>query len=331
MKNSTFVLKSIIVVAAMLSCSALVHGQQRKFVSSTGNDANNCLRPTPCRTLQRGHDSVAAGGEVVALDSAGYGTLSITKSVTITGVGVHAAVTATGGADGVTITAAGATVILRELTITGTGTGFDGVRVNDAATVYIERCVITSFTNHGIDYTTPNCLFITDTVVRSNGQSGLQVITPLGATARINVDNSRFERNGFYGIGLVDSTIEASITNSIMSENGDGGLEVSSYVISGDKRVNVTHSTAANNGGDGFFVGGFGALELNIEYSTARGNAGSGMVVGSDDTIRVSNSVSTNNATGFNNAGGTFESRGNNTIAGNTNPNVGVISSLPAQ
>lgn len=331
MNKSSFAFKSIVVAAGMLLCSALAHGQQRTFVSSTGNDANNCLRPTPCRTLQRGHNAVAAAGEVVALDSAGYGTLSITKSVTITGVGVHAAVTASGGADGVTITAAGATVILRELTITGTDTGLNGVRVNDAATVYIERCVITSFTNNGIDYTTHNRLFITDTVVRSNGQSGLQVIAPLGATARINVDGSRFERNGFYGIGLVDSTIEASITNSIMSENGDGGLEVSSYVISGDKRVNVTHSTAANNGGDGFFVGGFGALELNIEYSVARGNAGGGMVVAGEDTIRISNSVSTNNDTGFNNAGGTFESRGNNTVAGNTNPNVGAITPLPAQ
>lgn len=331
MNKSSFILKSIVVVAGMLLCSALAHGQQRTFVASTGNDANNCLRPTPCRTLQRGHNTVAANGEVVALDSAGYGTLSITKSVTITGVGVHAAVTASGGADGVTITAAGATVILRELTITGTGTGSDGVRVSNAATVYIERCVITSFANHGIDYQTNNRLFVTDTVVRSNGGTGLQVIAPVGGTARITVDGSRFEGNGVYGIGLIDAFIEASITNSIMSENGDSGLEVSSYIVSGDKRVNVAHSTAANNGGDGFFVGGFTLLELNIEYSVARGNAGSGMFVGADDTIRVSNSVSTNNDTGFNNAGGTFESRGNNTVAGNTNPNVGAITPLTPQ
>ena len=107
MNKTTLAFKSIVVVAGMLLCSALAHGQQRTFVASTGNDANNCLRPSPCRTLQRGHNAVAAGGEVVALDSAGYGTLSITKSVTITGVGVHAAVTASGGANGVTISGTG--------------------------------------------------------------------------------------------------------------------------------------------------------------------------------------------------------------------------------
>lgn len=333
MTKSGITIKALASLMFTLALCSTAQAQSRVFVSGTGSDVNPCTRTSPCRNFQRGHDAVAAGGEVVALDSAGYGTLLITKSVTITGAGVHAAVTATAvGTTGVLINATGATVILRELTITGGGTGDSGVLVADAATVYIERCVITSFAGSGIIYQTNNRLFITDTVSRSNG-TGLDVFSFAGGTARINVDGSRFEQNFFSGIVLDERSIEATITNSIMSENGGGGFGIFRTVPSstGNTRANVAHSTAANNGGDGFFVGGPGANQLNIEYSVARGNGGSGMIVQDGDIIRVSNSVSTNNGTGFNNQGGTFESRGNNTVAGNTNLNVGPITPLTAQ
>jgi len=332
MTKSGITIKALASLMFTLALCSTAQAQGRVFVSGTGSDVNPCTRTSPCRNFQRGHDAVAPSGEVVALDSAGYGTLSITKSVTITGAGVHAAITAPGPAYGVLINATGATVILRELTITGGGTGDSGVLVADAATVYIERCVITSFAGSGIIYQTNNRLFITDTVSRSNG-TGLDVFSFPGGTARINVDGSRFEQNFFSGIVLDESSIEATITNSIMSENGGAGFGIFRTVPSstGNTRANVAHSTAANNGGDGFFVGGVGANQLNIEYSVARGNGGSGMIVQDGDIIRVSNSVATNNGTGFNNQGGTFESRGNNTVAGNTNLNVGVITPLTAQ
>ena len=73
MKRINLTLKTLVVVAGVLVCTALAaHAQQRTFVSATtGNDANNCLRPTPCRNFQRAHDAVADGGEVVALASGG--------------------------------------------------------------------------------------------------------------------------------------------------------------------------------------------------------------------------------------------------------------------
>ena len=324
MKRINLSLKTILVLAGVLGCSALTHGQQRTFVASTGNDANNCSRATPCRNFQRGHDAVAAGGEVIALDSAGYGTVTINKSVTISGEGVRAAITTVGGT-GVNITAAGATVVIRELTITGTNSanGNIGVRINNAAIVYIERCVITGFDGSGISLETNNRLFVTDTVSRSNGDNGLLVNAPSGGTAIVNVDSSRFEQNGNAGIAFDEQSIEASITNSLMSGNGSHGLVIRG--TTGNMRANVAHSTAANNGDSGFLVGGSGALELNIESSIARGNISNGMIVFGADTIRVSNSTVTNNAVGFNNAAGTFASRGNNTVDGNGTNLVGVL------
>jgi parallel beta helix pectate lyase-like protein len=323
MKRIYLIAKTILVLAGVLACSALTQGQQRTFVASTGNDANNCSRATPCRNFQRAHDVVVAGGEVVALDSAGYGTVNINRSVTISGEGVRAAISTLGGT-GVSITAPGATVVIRALSISGTNSanGNIGVRIHNAANVYIERCVVTGFDGSGISYETNNRLFVTDTVSRSNGDNGLLVNAAAGGTAIINVDGSRFEQNGNAGIALDEHMIEASITNSLMSGNGNHGVVIRG---TGNKRANVAHSTAANNGDSGFSVGAAGALELNIESSIARGNISNGMIVFGGDTIRVSNSTVTNNGIGFNNAAGTFASRGNNTVDGNGTNLVGVL------
>jgi hypothetical protein len=57
--------------------------QSRSFVSSFGNDANNCDRATPCRTFQGAHDKTNDLGEITVLDAGGYGAVTITKSILI--------------------------------------------------------------------------------------------------------------------------------------------------------------------------------------------------------------------------------------------------------
>ena len=69
-------------LASAVACSAAYAGQ-RAFIVSTGNDANaasGCTPAAPCRSLQAAHNAVDAGGEIVALDTAGYGPLVVTKS-----------------------------------------------------------------------------------------------------------------------------------------------------------------------------------------------------------------------------------------------------------
>jgi hypothetical protein len=49
-----------------------LHAQATKiFVASYGNDASDGSRASPKRNFQPAHDAVAAGGEIVALDTAG--------------------------------------------------------------------------------------------------------------------------------------------------------------------------------------------------------------------------------------------------------------------
>ena len=78
---------SLIIIT--LAGSAMAYAQpQRTFVSAqTGNDANtvnNCSVTQPCRNFNAAVGVVNAGGEVVALDSGGYGAVTISKAVTLT-------------------------------------------------------------------------------------------------------------------------------------------------------------------------------------------------------------------------------------------------------
>src|SRR5688572_19789956 len=135
-------------VFLFLATAVAAHGQgARVFVSSTGSDTNDCSRSSPCRNFQRGHDAVTSGGEVVALDSAGYGALNITKSVTITGEGVHAAATgSSAGGNVITVNGAGISVVLRNLQVQShpSAVSGNGISARNFAVLHIEDCTVRS-------------------------------------------------------------------------------------------------------------------------------------------------------------------------------------------
>src|SRR5215472_6508684 len=115
--------------------AAPAHAQlSRTFVSAAvGNDANNCDRPTPCRTFQAAHDKTNSDGEIIVLDPGGYGGLIIAKSISIANDGVgEASILVSGGAVGITVTACQACYIsLRGVTVQGVGFGGGtGLRFN---------------------------------------------------------------------------------------------------------------------------------------------------------------------------------------------------------
>lgn len=76
------------VTASLLLLLASVFTAQAQltkiFVASFGNDANDGSRGAPKRNFQAAHDAVAAKGQIVVLDTAGYGALNITKSIEVT-------------------------------------------------------------------------------------------------------------------------------------------------------------------------------------------------------------------------------------------------------
>ena len=122
-------------------------GNQRTFVSANGVDTNPCSLAAPCRTFGIALGQTNAGGEIVVLDSGGYGSTSINKAVSIVvPQGIYAGVSVFAATDGFVISA-GPTdeVVLRGLTINNQG-GNNGIVFNTGAALYVESCTIRGFT-----------------------------------------------------------------------------------------------------------------------------------------------------------------------------------------
>src|SRR6202034_613565 len=87
-------------------CTVPAHAQAtRTWVSGVGDDSNPCSRTSPCLTFAGAITKTAAGGEIDALDPGGFGTLTITKSITIDGGGQVASVMASSEANGINVSA----------------------------------------------------------------------------------------------------------------------------------------------------------------------------------------------------------------------------------
>jgi hypothetical protein len=298
--------RSLAAWAAALVLPAAAEAAETRYVASNGTANESCTRSQPCNTLQRAVNRTSPGGEVIVLDSGNYGnSLNVNRSITISADGVTATLIDPGG---ITINRADAVVTLRGLHLKGAGvSGVSGILVQNAAAVHIERCTIESFSSRGIYFTRNNAqLFVTDSIVRNNSLSGLQV----GASnVTVAIDNSRFENNGSNGVMFVGNT-QSTITRSISSGNNANGITQNTG------RMNITSTTAAHNGTHGFLAISNG--EMTLEASVARGNGGSGLrVADGSSRARVSRSVFTDNNIGISNNGGNVQTFQNNILLGN--------------
>lgn len=64
----------------------------RTWVSGVGDDVNPCSRTAPCKTFAGAISKTAAGGEISVLDPGGFGSVTITKSISIVAEGVEGSI-----------------------------------------------------------------------------------------------------------------------------------------------------------------------------------------------------------------------------------------------
>jgi hypothetical protein len=196
------------------------------------NTAFNCSIAKPCRAFSEAIGVTTAGGEVIVLDSAGYGPVTIAQSVSlITPTGVYAGVSVPGG-DGIVVNAPGATVVLRGLTINGQG-GATGINIQQAAKIRIEGCSVSNMTGNGVLHAAlATDVIILDTIVRDNAGNGISIT----ADASVTLDHVRSERNGSNGFYIVPSASEtrATIARSLFVSNALSG-------VSADTTANSDH------------------------------------------------------------------------------------------
>lgn len=133
----------------------------RTWVSGVGDDANPCSRTAPCKTFPGAISKTATGGEINVLDPGGFGTVTITKAISIKSDHIEAGVLAA-GVNGIVISSvipAGAKVLLQGLDIDGvnqsTSPGLTGVQIQGAAKVTIQDCSIRNFSQNGVNIAGP--------------------------------------------------------------------------------------------------------------------------------------------------------------------------------
>src|SRR5947209_4265222 len=134
----------LLIAAAAPLCAAVVPPlAQRTFVSAAnGSDANLCTRALPCRSFAAALPLTNFDGEVIVLDSGGYGPVTITQPVSIISPeGVYAGITAATG-NAITVNAGdSAQVVLRNLTLNSPG-AVNGIQAPTVASLYIDGCEI---------------------------------------------------------------------------------------------------------------------------------------------------------------------------------------------
>jgi hypothetical protein len=274
----------------------------RTWVSGVGDDANPCSRTAPCKTFAGAISKTAAGGEIDALDPAGYGALTITKAITIDGGGGQVASVLVSGTNGIVVAAGGGdAVTLRNLRFNGIGTGLNGIRFLSGKSLAVQNCDIFGFTGNGIDIATAGGQVVVDnTTVRNNGGNGVNILST--ALTFVSINNSTFEFNVF---GVNASNFSQVVVNhSVANQNSSVGFLASA--ASGTAEMDIFDSMAGNNTFTGVQAGGGGATA----------------------TVRISDVAVFGNPNGFVvGAGGSLKSFGNNFNSGGgapTPPNLPV-------
>lgn len=255
MLHRTCALLPVAFALSVFSATGGATTAQRTFVASTGNDANPCSLLQPCRGFARAITQTSSGGEVIVLDSAGYGAVTITQSISIVAApGIYAGISVFSG-DGVSINSAGIRVVLRGLTITGLG-GSTGINVTAADDVEVSSCAVSGMAFAGLAWS---------------------------AAGNLNVGDSVFDHNSY---GINQQQGNSTFVRVIIRENLIQGF------LLGFSTVTLSASTIERNGQGGLYTDA--ASYVTVRDTSILGNAGNGVRL-HDGYLRVSTSIITVN------------------------------------
>ena len=301
-------MKRIIMLSLLIATSASAQ-VARVFLAGTGNDAGDCTnQATPCRSLQGAVDQCPVNGEIIILDNGGYGSASITKSLTVNAsAGVVAFIART-----ITVNiGVNDKVVLRGLSMNGVVFGdADGIAFSGGGTLVVENSVIAGFTpGAGINQSAAGSNLIVSHCEFRNNLFG--VLTNTGSDTNTNavIENSRFEYHGDSGFRGALRTANASIRDSVFAHNARGVLAASTSQTQPVLIVVDTCTIAHNTSGTDAETQAPGIATIRVTNSTIYHNVNGMFVLGS----------------------GAIESYGNNRVLVNTNFSTFSGTVLPLQ
>jgi len=287
---------------------------QRTFVSTTGNDANPCTAAAPCRNFAAAIANTTAGGEVVALESGGYGAFTIPKSITIAGApGEHVAVTAFAGTAIDVAAGVGDVVVLRNLYLTGLG-ATNGIWLESQSILHLDSVLVTGFDSDGLLATANGSkVFVRDTMFRRNDNNGLRAAGTVGVT--ITDTNSEANGVGF----LFEGGAIAELVRTTAANNGFNGI------VFDASDGTVTQSVSSGNDGNGVMALSTGT-DVTLSSVVLTDNTQQGLLTQDGSPVaRIGGSTVTRNTVGLMKFDGTLESFGDNLVRGNGSQTSGTI------
>jgi hypothetical protein len=317
MSKIRFTLKAFAFLAITLACASAAQAQAtRTWVSGVGDDVNPCSRTAPCKTFAGAISKTANNGEIDCLDPGGFGTVTITKSITIDGThGAGFGSILSAGTNGVNVndsaTATPNTIIvsLRNLSINGAGTGFDGVRFISGKEVNVEDCIIANFKGNG---TNSDGIDIALTAVAVGNQ-------------RVTVRDTIIRDNTGIGIRGAQTNAAGAVNvtlDNVQTHNNNIGISAGNR-----SRWIISHSSSNINTGAGIDAAA-GNLGVDLQDCVLHSNAnGVALAAG---PLTLSGVRFTNNATAaINITGGSIVTYGDNMFAGNGAESVGGVIPAP--
>lgn len=248
-------LRALVLTVLFISAFVVAEAQAtRTWVSGVGDDVNPCSRTAPCKTFAGAISKTAVNGEINCLDPAGFGAITITKSITIDCEDTQGSILAA-LVNGVIINIANPapadkkTVILRGLSINGVGTGINGVKIISAAKVFIEKTVLDGFTQSGVsvENASPVQVFIGECSIRNNTVRGVGTLST--AASDITLTRTTIAGNGTGIAAAANSTVRLSANSIVYNTTGLAASSGGKIVSTRDNLIdgNGTNGAATSN------------------------------------------------------------------------------------
>jgi len=279
----------------------------RTWISGVGDDANPCSRTAPCKTWAGAISKTAAGGEIDCLDPGGFGSVTITKSITLDcseGEGGSAGGILNSGVPGVIIndpnggTAPTLKVYLRNMSINGAGVtvGTYAVRFLSGKSLTMQNVLINNQGTGGV----PAVSF-----EPSAASVGAKLVMKDVFISNTLGNGVQFTSAGAVAIGGILDNVTITDTNMAVEVN-DGATVT---IVNSNLSYNYGRGVEANS------INGVVGETVNIDGVTIAGNLNVGVVALAGATVRVSNSGIYGNSQGLKtNNGGTIQSFTNNRL-----------------
>jgi len=316
---------SLFVLSLLLPLS--VFAAQRTYVATTGSDANtasNCSNTAPCRGFTAALTVTDWGGEIIVLNSGGYGPVTINKSVSIIATeGVHAGIFALNG-NAITIATTELKVVLRGLTIYGHSLD-PGVYMTAGEELTIENCHISNFSK-GLHVNTPAKVRVSRSVFLNNYQGAL-----FEGWAQAVVEDTEVS-GGMFGIHVhaegADIGASASVSRSTINFTDFGASATATR--GGTTLLAVKDSVLVNNGHGGWARANGGTTVASFSNNLIFQNWVGLEAGGAGSTLTASGNTITNWGTGLVQLeSAVLESTGDNIVRQNGTAVSGTVTSVP--